>query len=94
MGIGIAELVNGMSYEQLGEVAINVTGLTNHDEIVTLLWQNLFGAVPSEEEKAPYIELLDDGISVGALTVAAADSSFNAENIGLVELAETGIVFI
>ncbi len=94
VGIGIAELDNGMSYEQLGELAFNVTGLTNHDEIVTLLWQNLFGAVPSEEERTPYIELLDDGISVGALTVIAADSSFNAENIDLVGLAETGIVFI
>lgn len=94
VGIGLTELDNGMSYEQLGEVAINVTGLSNYDEIVTLLWQNLFGVAPSEEEKAPYVELLDDGMSVGALTVAAADSSFNTENIDLVGLAETGIEFI
>jgi len=94
VGIGLTELDNGMSYEQLGELAINVTGLTNHDEIVSLLWKNIFGAAPSAEEKAPYIELLNDGMSVGALTVAAADSSFNTENIDLVGLAETGIGFI
>lgn len=95
VGIGLTELDNGMSYEQLGELAINVTGLTNHDEIVSLLWKNIFGAAPSAEEKAPYVELLDAGdFSVGELTVLAADSSFNAENIDLVGLTETGIVFI
>lgn len=95
VGIGLVEADQGMDYEQLGEFAINATGLETSDEIVTLLWNNLFGSTPTEAEKSPYVTLLDSGgISVGALAVLAADSDANASNINLVGLMQTGIGFV
>lgn len=95
VGIGLAEADKGLSYEQLGQFAINATGLINHDEIVSLLWRNLFGVAPSKAEKSPYIQLLDNGeISTGGLAVVAADSHFNSENINLLGFTQTGILFV
>lgn len=95
VGIGLTEADKGLSYEQLGEFAIHETGLTSHDEIVALLWQNLFGAAPSETEKSPYVKMLDTGeISTGNLAILAADSSINTENIHLTELVQTGVAFV
>lgn len=95
VGIGLAEADKGLSYEQLGEFALNARGLKTSDEMVTLLWDNLFGYLPSETEKSPYIKLLDSGeISVGALAVLAADSGLNTGNINLTGLMQTGIAFV
>ncbi|WP_297325515.1 M10 family metallopeptidase [Nitrosomonas sp.] len=95
VGIGLTEADQGMNYEQLGEFAINATGLKTSDEIVTLLWDNLFGSAPTETEKSPYVKLLDSGqISTGALAVLAADSDSNAGNINLTGLMQTGIGFV
>lgn len=95
VGVGLDEADKGLSYEQLGEFAIHKTGLTSHNEIVTLLWQNLFGAAPSETEKSPYVKMLDTGeISTGGLAILAADSGVNAENIHLTGLVQTGIAFV
>ena len=95
VGIGLSKADNGLSYEQLGEFAINARGLKTADEMVTLLWNNLFGSSPSEADKSPYIESLNGGkMSIGALAVLAADSSFNTDNINLVGLTQSGIVFV
>ena len=39
------------------------------------------------------IGLLDSGVSVGAVTVMAADSSQNATHIDLIGLAATGLAY-
>jgi len=94
VGIGLTEADKGLSYEQLGGFAIHAARLTSHDEIVTLLWQNLFGATPSETQKSPYIKMLDTGeISTGGLAILAADSGVNAENIHFTGLVQTGVAF-
>ncbi|HQV88809.1 MAG TPA: M10 family metallopeptidase [Nitrosomonas sp.] len=95
VGIGLNEMDNGVGYELLGERAIYITGDKSHDEVVTLLWYNLFGSIPSDTEKSPYIKLLDTGeMSVGTLATLAADTSFNTENINLTGLTQTGLTFI
>lgn len=95
VGLGLAEANKGLGYEQLGQLAIQATGLTSHDEIVTLLWQNLFSEAPSFNEKSPYVQLLDKGeMTSGDLAVVAADSSFNTEHIGLSGLMQTGLPFL
>ncbi len=95
VGIGLNEMDNGVGYELLGERAIYITGDKSHDEVVTLLWYNLFGSIPSDTEKSPYIKLLDTGeMSVGTLAPLAADTSFNTENINLTGLTQTGLTFI
>ena len=45
------------------------------------------------DERAHWIGLLDGGLSVGAITVIAADSSLNATNIDLIGLAGTGLAY-
>jgi hypothetical protein len=95
VGIGLAEADKGLSYEQLGKFAIIASGLKTPDEVVTLLWTNLFATVPSETEKSPYIEqLVNKEISVGMLAVIAADSDANIGNINWAGLVATGIAFI
>ena len=48
----------------------------------------------SAGDKAYYVGLLDQGMSIGALTRAAADNSLNTDSVNLVGLALTGIEFI
>ncbi|MGV8712740.1 MAG: M10 family metallopeptidase [Nitrosomonas sp.] len=95
VGIGLAEANKGLSYEQLGQLAIHATGLTSHEDIVTMLWQNLFNTLPTRSEKSPYIHMLDNGeLTTGALAIIAADSSFNTDHIGLSGLSQTGLLFL
>lgn len=94
VGIGLAEIDKGLGYEQLGQFALNAAGLSNHDDIVTLLWRNIFEEAPSATEKSPYLDMLAKGeVTPGALAVLAADSSFNDTNIDLSGLMQNGIMY-
>lgn len=95
VGIGLSLIGGGMSNEQLANVALDGVGVQHHEEIVVLLWRNLFGVDPTQTEKQFYLTILDDGeMSVASLTLLAADSAINAVNINLVGLMQTGIEFI
>lgn len=95
IGVGLTVADEGLSYEKLAEFAVDARNLTSSDEIVTTLWNNLFGTMPSDSEKAPYVKQLDTGeLSIGALTILAADSGYNTGNINLVGLTQTGIAFV
>jgi hypothetical protein len=94
VGVGLKLLDGGMSYEQLGTLAVNETGKTSAIDVVTLLWTNLIGSAPTSAQSAPYVAMLDKGLSAGALAVMAADSGINIANINLVGLAQTGVVYI
>ena len=58
-----------------------------------MLWTNVIGFAPSVDDKKPYIHMLENGMSVGALAKMAADSSFNTAGINLVGLALSGIEY-
>lgn len=94
VGIGLSYLDEGMSYKDLGALALAAVGSTTNDAVVSTLWKNVIGFDASADQKAPYIKMLTDGIKVGDLVVLAADTSFNTTNINLVGLAQTGIEFI
>jgi Ca2+-binding RTX toxin-like protein len=94
VGVGLSLLDGGLTYEQLAGAAVAATGRTSHVDAVTLLWTNLFGSAPTEDQAAPIVALLDSGVSIGALTVAAAESSLNALNINLIGLAQSGIEYV
>ena len=91
VGIGLSFLDAGTSYEQLAGMAVGAAGKTSHTNVVNQLWTNLVGSAPSQA--APIVALLDGGMSVGALTVLAADLDLNTTNIGLVGLVQTGIEY-
>jgi len=93
VGIGLDLLDKGMSYETLGGLALSTANLKTNDQIVTALWANVVGSFPSENDKAPFIGMLQDGLTAGALVRMAADTSFNTANINLVGLAKTGIEY-
>jgi hypothetical protein len=94
VGIGLSYLDKGMSYSDLGALALNAVGATTNDAIVSTLWLNVIGSPASALDKAPFIKMLTDGMKAGDLVALAADTSFNTTNINLVGLAQTGIEYI
>jgi hypothetical protein len=94
VGIGLNYLDKGMSYAELGELALKAIGAMNADAIVSTLWRNVVGFDASYEQKAPYIKMLSEGMKTGDLVVLAADTSFNTTNINLIGLAQTGIEYL
>ena len=84
----------GWTYDNLAGLALNAAGAVTQDQVVSLLWKNIIGFNATAADKAPYIALLQNGMSPGALAHLAADSSYNTSNINLVGLMQSGIEFI
>jgi len=93
VGIGLNFLDTGWSYDNLAGLALEAAGAKTNDQIVSLLWTNVIGTKPTAADKQPFITLLENGMSAGALAHLAADTSFNTTNINLVGLAQTGIEY-
>jgi hypothetical protein len=93
VGIGLSLLDAGWTYDRLGALALEAAGAQTNDQIVTLLWTNVIGSKPSIADKAPFIALLENGMTSGALVQLAADTIFNTTNINLVGLSQTGLEF-
>lgn len=94
VGAGLSLLDGGMSYQDLGKLAIEYAGKTSHTQIVETLWKNVVGSTIPAAEKSQYVSLLSSGsMSVGDLVTLAADTSLNASNIDLVGLAQTGLAY-
>lgn len=94
VGVGLDLLDKGMSYSDLAALALQAVGLTTNDQIVTALWTNVVGSAPSVADKAPFIEMLENGFYRGELAKLAAETAQNAVNIDLVGLAQTGIEYL
>ena len=93
VGIGLNLLDSGMAYTDLAELAVNAAGLSTNDKIVSTMWKNVIGTIASSDEKAPFIAMLQDGMTPGSLAKLAAETSFNLVNIDLVGLIATGIEY-
>jgi len=93
VGIGLSYLDKGMTYANLGALALGAVAANTNDKIVSTLWLNVIGFPATNADKAPFVKMLDDGMKPGDLVVLAADSSFNTANINLVGLALTGIEY-
>ena len=93
VGIGLKFLDAGWTHDNLSALALDATGAKTNDQIVTLLWKNVVGTIAINNEKAPYIGMLENGMTPGALALMAADTAFNIANINLTGLALTGIVY-
>ena len=96
VGMGLAALDGGgamIRYETLASSALQATGKTSPADVVALLWTNLVGSAPTAAEAAPYIAMLDGGMTAGALAVLAANHPLNAANIDLAGLAQTGLEY-
>lgn len=96
VGIGLELLDGGMSYNDLMKMAIDTRLGENatNEAVINLLYTNVVGVQPSENEMAYFLGLLDSGAyTVASLGVLAAETTHNADNINLVGLAFTGIEF-
>lgn len=93
VGIGLQLLDGGMSYSELGALAVSVAGASTPEAIVDKLYLNVLGTLPTASQKAPYVQLLNDGMASGDLVTLAADTTFNQTNIGLTGLITTGLEF-
>jgi hypothetical protein len=95
VGIGLHYMeVENFSYEALAALAVTATGKSSPADVVALLWGHVIGGTPSAAEAQPFVDLLNGGMSIGALAVLAADTAFNTSNIDLVGLAKTGVEYI
>lgn len=94
VGIGLSYLDKGMSYSDLGALALAAIGATTNDSVVSTLWKNVIGTEATAAIKSPYIKMLNDGMKFGDLVVLAADTSFNTININLIGLTQTGIEYL
>lgn len=93
VGIGLYFLDGGWTYDNLAALALDAAGAKTNDQIVSLLWKNVIGTTATANDKAPYIAMLENGMTPGALAHLAADTSFNTTNINLTGLALTGIEY-
>ncbi len=99
-GIGLYYIDAGMSYEGLMQLAIDARlaqlgAGASHRAIVDLLYTNVIGSAPSNDEAAEFVGLLDShAFTVAALGVHAADTNFNKLNVDLVGLAQTGLEYV
>lgn len=94
-GMGLQVMDSGWTYAQLVAGALGVSGKTGHSDVVSLLWNNLLGTVPTVEEAAPVVAMLAQGqVNQTELAMWVADTALNAVNIGLVGLEQTGLAFM
>jgi len=97
LGIGLKLLDDGMTYEELMQVALDVVLGANpsSSSVVDLLWTNIVGPPTPADDLGQYSALIDNGTYTAAeLAVVAADHSLNTTNIDLIGLSALGIEYI
>lgn len=94
VGIGLDYLDKGMSYSDLGALALKAVGASSNDSIVSIIWRNVVGFEANADQKASYIKMLDDGMKAGDLVVMASDLSLNTIKINLTGLAQSGLEYL
>ena len=94
VGIGLKYADAGMSTLDLAALAMQAAGKSAPTDVVNLLWTNVVGSAPSAEQAQPYVDMLRGSTTIAQLVQLAADTGLNAQNIGLVGLAQTGLEYI
>jgi hypothetical protein len=93
VGLGLSLLDSGTSFENLCSLAMSAAGATKPEDVVKLLYTNVIGAAPSFDQAAPFVAMLNQGTSVGALTKMAAELDLTATRVDLAGIAQTGLEF-
>ncbi|MGJ0492585.1 hypothetical protein [Methylobacter sp.] len=96
-GIGLQLLDDGMSYEELMQLALDTklgTGFSDADE-VRLFYRNLAGSQPSQADLDYWTGIIASGqYTQASLGVLVAELELNATNINLAGLEKTGLIFL
>jgi hypothetical protein len=93
VGIGLNLLDTGMSFQDLCALAMQVAGAVKPEDVVNLLFSNVVGAAPTPDQAAPFVDMLNAGTSVSALTEMAATLDLTAQRIDLVGIMQTGLEY-
>lgn len=93
-GIGLALLDRGMSADELAALAVSAAGASGPENVVRLLWTNVVGSAPTNEQAKPFVDMLAQGTTVAQLTMLAAATSLNEGNINLMGLLTTGLEYL
>ena len=97
VGAGLKALDDGMSYEDLMKVGLDVVLGTapSGASVVDLLYKNLVGSPAPQSILDEYGSMIDSGsMTATSLGIAVADHSLTATNIDLIGLAQTGVEYI
>jgi hypothetical protein len=94
VGIGLDLLDKGMDYTTLAGFALTAAGLVTNDQIVSTLWKNIVGTTATTVDKAPFVDMLENGMIVGDLAKLAAETPLNSANINLMGLISTGLEYL
>ena len=95
VGIGLQLFDAGQSLAKVCELALTAVGATTNEDVVNLLYTNLYGEAPTADVAQPFIDALNNGgFTKGSLAAAAAELTDDLGVIDLVGLAETGIEYI
>ena len=95
VGIGLDLFDAGATLESVCNLALSAVGAETNEQVVQLLYTNLYGEAPTEEVARPFIELLENGIFTKAgLAAAAAELTDDLGVIDLVGLTQTGVEFV
>ena len=96
-GIGLQLLDDGMSYEELMQLALDTklgTGFSDADE-VRLFYRNLAGSQPSQADLDYWTGIIASGqYTQASLGILVAELELNATNINLAGLEKTGLIFL
>jgi hypothetical protein len=96
-GIGLRLADTGTSAEALVQLALDHRLGPWHgaDDVVNLLYTNVVGTAPPQQQVAMYRGWLDSGLySEASLGLYAAQTGENEAGIGLAGLAQTGLAFV
>lgn len=96
-GIGLRLADTGTSAEALVQLALDHRLGPSHraDDVVNLLYTNVVGSPPPQQQVAVYRGWLDSGLYTEAsLGLYAAQTGENETGIGLAGLAQTGLAFV
>lgn len=95
VGIGLQLADAGVEPWLLASLAIDYRLGPNasHAAVVDLLYTNIVGQHPTARDAAPFLDMLNQGMHVGALGWLAADTPLNQQNIDLAGLTATGVEY-
>lgn len=101
IGIGIGLFDAGLTMPQVAQFALDtplyleLAGSRSHADFVELVYRNVVGVAPDATQQSYFQGILDRGeMTQPQLAELAAQTEFNAINVGLVGLRESGVGFM
>lgn len=95
VGIGLSLFDAGQSLAEVCELALSAVGATTNEDVVDLLYTNLFGEAPTADVAQPFIDALNSGVfTKGSLAAAAAELTVDFGIVDLAGLVKSGIEYV